>query len=97
MRAVEAQREAHDDPFRLAAAGNLYKPDGQGLLGLGRHRLQRLGDGLGGVAQGEADTLRPGIDGEDPHRWRYGDGDAFGEGDAVAPVAEGGAAPDSTT
>jgi hypothetical protein len=77
------------------AARDVREPHGQAGFGLGRHRSEGLGDGFGRVAQGEADTLRPGIDRQDPHSPRYGDGFGVGEGEGV-PV-DGGATPCSTT
>jgi hypothetical protein len=96
-RAVEAQGEAYDDPPRLVVACNLREPRGQGVFGPAGNRRQRLGDGLARVAQGEADTLRAGIDREDPHRSGYGGEDGVGVGDAVAPDVDGGGTPDWTT
>jgi hypothetical protein len=95
---VEAQRQPYDDPHNLVTARDVRQPPGQAFFGLGRHRGKRLGDGFCRVAQGEADTLRPGIDRKDPH-WplypRYGDG--FGVGDGVGVAVDGGATPCSTT
>jgi hypothetical protein len=98
MGGIEAQRQADDDAGGLVAARDVGQPPGQACLGLGRHGAQRLGDGFGRVAQGEANTLRPGIDREDPH-WafypRYGDG--FGVGEGVGVAVDGGATPGSIT
>jgi len=77
------------------AARNVRKALGQACFGLGRNRSERLGDGFRRVAQGEPDTLRPGIDRQDPHCPRYGDG--FGVGEGVGVPVFSGAAPDSTT
>ena len=57
VRAIEAQGQADDDAFNFMAAGNLRQPGGETLPRLGRHRRQRLGDGLGGVAESQADSL----------------------------------------
>jgi len=92
---VEAQRQSDDDPGHLVAARDVRESLGQACFGLGWNRSERLGDGFGRVAQGEADPLRPGIDRQDPHCPRYGEGFGVGEGEGV-PV-DGGATPCSTT
>ncbi len=95
-RAVEPQWKPDDDPLGVVVDCGLRDPDRQGLRRLGRQGLERLRDGLGRVAQGDADALRPRIDGQNPQLWRYGD--AAGVGDAVADGSVvGGGAPDCTT
>ncbi len=93
--AVEPQREPNDDPVRLVAARGVGHTPREGLRRLGRQGRERLRNGLGRIAQGDADSLRPGIDRQDPQR-SYGDaegvGDAVGKGWSV-----GGGTPDCTT
>ena len=55
--AIEAQWKADDDPDGLMPARYLGQSRGQALLGLRRYGLERLGDGLGRVAQREAYAL----------------------------------------
>jgi hypothetical protein len=94
--AVEPQREPDDDPVRVVAARGVGHTPGKGLRGLGRQGRERLSDGLGRVAQSDAEPLRPGIDRQDPQP-SYGD--AEGVGDAVAEGCSvvGGGTPDCTT
>lgn len=97
MGAVEAQRETHDDALRIVAVRDRRQARGEGLLGRGGHGRERLGDGLGGIAERHTDTLRTRIDGEDPQNYGFGVGDGPAEGVAVGVGVVVGTAPDSTT
>ena len=98
MRAIEAKGQPNDDALRIVTDRDLSQPPREGVLRLGRHGRERLGDGLGGVAERDANTLRARIDRQYPHSNDYGFGVGDGPGDGVAVgVVVVGTAPDSTT
>lgn len=66
VRAIESQGQAHHYPGHLVAVRDFGQSSGQTLPRLGRHGLDALGDGRCRITQGEADALRPGVDGENP-------------------------------
>ncbi len=95
-RAIEPQWKPDDDPLGVGVDCGLGDPARQGLHRLGCEGRQRLRDGLGRIAQGDADAFRPGIDRQNPQLRRYGD--AAGVGDAVEDGSVvGGGTPDCTT
>ena len=67
VRAVEAQGKAHDDALRFVAERNLCEPSREGFLGSRGHGRERLGDGLGWIAERDTHTLRSRIDRQNPH------------------------------
>ena len=63
---VEPPRQSDHDALGFASARDVRKPRRKAGFWLGGHSGQGLRDRARRVAEGEADSLRPRIDGEDP-------------------------------